>query len=93
MKYASVALIVLALPVVSQAQNRKQPELFEVPVIRSSWDDLTEGIKTRADCGSDARCSSNDILNCYAISTSRKSRRWICGYTKRSSSMASTSGN
>ena len=42
MKYASVALIVLALPVVSQAQNRKQPELFEVSVIRSSWDDLTE---------------------------------------------------
>ena len=49
MKYASGLLILLALPPVSMAQNRKQPELFEVPEIRSSWDDLTEGIKTKDD--------------------------------------------
>jgi dienelactone hydrolase len=49
MKYISVALVLLVLPSVVQAQNRKQPELFEVPEILSSWDDLTEGIKTKAD--------------------------------------------
>ena len=49
MKYANAALILLALPVESNAQNRKQPELFEVPEIRSSWHDLTEGINTRDD--------------------------------------------
>jgi len=27
-------------------QNRVQPELFEVPEIESSWDDLTDGIET-----------------------------------------------
>ncbi len=32
-----------------EAKNRMQPELFEVPEIRSSWDDLTEGIKTQTD--------------------------------------------
>ena len=31
------------------AQNRVQPELFEVPAITSSWDDLTEGIETPED--------------------------------------------
>ena len=49
MKYANVALILLALPVVSKAQNRKHPELFDVPEIRSSWDDLTDGIETKDD--------------------------------------------
>ncbi|MBP87573.1 MAG: hypothetical protein CMJ64_12750 [Planctomycetaceae bacterium] len=33
----------------AKAQNRKQPELFRVPEIRSSWDDLTEGIETKDD--------------------------------------------
>ncbi len=33
----------------TQAQNRVQPELFEVPEIHSSWDDLTEGLHTKAD--------------------------------------------
>jgi len=49
MKYAQVALILLALPMVASAQNRKQPELFEVPEIRSSWDDLTAGLQTKDD--------------------------------------------
>ena len=49
MKYAQVVLILLALPMVASAQTRKQPELFEVPEIRSSWDDLTEGIQTKDD--------------------------------------------
>jgi pimeloyl-ACP methyl ester carboxylesterase len=44
--------IVLSLFVASSiatAQNRKRPELFEVPQIRSSWDDLTDGIETADD--------------------------------------------
>ena len=49
MKYAIFALILFALPLVAEAQNRKQPELFEVPPVRSSWDDLTEGIETKED--------------------------------------------
>lgn len=28
------------------AQNRRQPDLFAVPEIQSSWDDLTDGIRT-----------------------------------------------
>jgi hypothetical protein len=31
------------------AQLQKKPDLFEVPEIRSSWDDLTEGLKTKED--------------------------------------------
>ncbi len=42
-------LIALILPTIATAQNRKQPELFQIPEIRSSWDDLTEGIKTKDD--------------------------------------------
>ena len=34
----------VAFTVSTFAQNRAQPELFEVPEIRSSWDDLTDGI-------------------------------------------------
>ena len=30
-------------------QNRIQPELFDVPEIKSSWDDLTDGIETLED--------------------------------------------
>lgn len=37
----------LMLPAV--AQEREQPELFEVPEIHSSWDDLTQGIQTQKD--------------------------------------------
>ena len=46
MKIACTALILFFVPLVANAQNRKQPELFEVPEIRSSWDDLTDGIET-----------------------------------------------
>ena len=49
MRYANVAWILLALSGGVEAQNRKQPELFKVPEIRSSWDDLTEGLKTKDD--------------------------------------------
>lgn len=49
MKWVALSLIVFVVPAVAQAQNRRQPELFEVPEIRSSWDDLTEGIKTKDD--------------------------------------------
>lgn len=49
MRYPTVALILLSWTVGVEAQNRKQPELFKVPEIRSSWDDLTEGLKTKDD--------------------------------------------
>ena len=31
------------------AQTEETPDLFQVPVIQSSWDDLTEGLKTKED--------------------------------------------
>ncbi|MBC8873575.1 MAG: dienelactone hydrolase family protein [Planctomycetes bacterium] len=31
------------------AQSDETPDLFQVPVVKSSWDDLTEGIKTQED--------------------------------------------
>lgn len=40
---------VLLLPVMSFAQEKEQSELFDIPEIHSSWDDLTEGIQTKAD--------------------------------------------
>ena len=49
MKIPCTALILFIVPLVANAQNRKQPELFDVPEIRSSWDDLTEGIETSED--------------------------------------------
>ncbi|MDP6558181.1 MAG: acetylxylan esterase [Pirellulaceae bacterium] len=49
MKYVNIALIFVVLTAVAQAQNRKRPELFEDPEIRSSWDDLTDGIRTKDD--------------------------------------------
>ena len=49
MKHAAFALTLFVLPGALLAQNRKQPELFQVPEIRSSWDDLTEGIETKDD--------------------------------------------
>ena len=49
MKYLNLALVLGVLPTIALAQNRMQPELFEVPEIRSSWDDLTDGIRTKDD--------------------------------------------
>lgn len=49
MKRISIALMLLALPGSLNAQERDQSKLFEVPEIRSSWDDLTDGIKTKTD--------------------------------------------
>lgn len=50
MKILSIVLtICITSPLVAFAQNRAQPELFEVPEIHSSWDDLTEGIKNLDD--------------------------------------------
>jgi len=49
MKYISVVLVFLILPDMSWSQNRKQSELFEIPEIHSSWDDLTDGIETKSD--------------------------------------------
>ena len=49
MKCAWFAVLLLLLSTDADAQNRKQPELFKVPEIRSSWDDLTEGINTKND--------------------------------------------
>ncbi|WP_417749137.1 dienelactone hydrolase family protein [Rosistilla oblonga] len=49
MKSVSMLLAFLLVPAFAVAQNRVQPELMEVPEIRSSWDDLTEGIATKED--------------------------------------------
>ena len=49
MKHVTISIVLLLLTSTTNAQNRKQPELFEVPAIQSSWDDLTDGIKTRED--------------------------------------------
>jgi len=41
-----------ALPVVGRsvkAQSSAPPDLFQVPEVRSSWDDLTEGVETTED--------------------------------------------
>ena len=40
-------LIAIKIPLLGQ--NRVQPELFEVPEIKSSWDDLTDGIENLED--------------------------------------------
>ena len=49
MKIPCVALMAVFIPLIANAQNRKQPELFDVPEIRSSRDDLTDGVQTSAD--------------------------------------------
>ena len=49
LKISIIAMILFFVPLVANAQNRIQPELFEIPEIRSSWDDLTDGIKTAED--------------------------------------------
>lgn len=46
----SILILILAsLATSAAAQNRTDPSLFETPEIESSWDDLTEGIQTRAE--------------------------------------------
>ena len=47
MKYSLFAVLLVLQTAVAQAQNRTQPELFAVPEIHSSWDDLTAGIRTK----------------------------------------------
>ena len=47
-RFSSLVLLI-AIPISTFGQNRAQPELFEVPEITSSWDDLTEGIETQVD--------------------------------------------
>ncbi len=49
MKILCTVLSLLIASSIATAQNRKRPELFEIPQIRSSWDDLTEGIETAED--------------------------------------------
>ena len=49
LKISSALLILCVVPLTANAQNRRQPELFDVPAIRSSWDDLTEGVTTAED--------------------------------------------
>lgn len=49
MKNVPLFLAILILPSVANAQNRVQPELFDVPDILSSWDDLTQGVSTKDD--------------------------------------------
>ena len=41
--------LLIAIQVPMLGQNRIQPELFDVPEIKSSWDDLTDGIETLED--------------------------------------------
>ena len=47
MKTVPLFLAILLLSPSVGAQNRIQPELFDVPEIRSSWDDLTQDISTK----------------------------------------------
>ena len=52
MRRKSLILALSALfvgPAVCSAQSDETPDLFQVPVVKSSWDDLTEGIKTQED--------------------------------------------
>lgn len=49
MKTVPLFLAILLLSPGTHAQNRVQPELFDVPDIRSSWDDLTQGLSSKDD--------------------------------------------
>lgn len=49
MKYASSMWVLVGWAAMLHGQDRKQAELFEVPEIVSSWDDLTAGLQTPAD--------------------------------------------
>ncbi len=42
----SILLIIFVNCVSAAAQERDDPSLFEIPAIESSWDDLTDGVKT-----------------------------------------------
>ena len=42
-------IAVWALTAACPGQTRDDPELFEVPSIQSSWDDLTDGVETQED--------------------------------------------
>ena len=48
-QYMNTLWFLMGLAAALPAQNRKQAELFEVPEIVSSWDDLTAGLKSPAD--------------------------------------------
>ena len=45
----SVFFIIVVICASAAAQERNDPSLFETPAIESSWDDLTDGIKTAED--------------------------------------------
>lgn len=48
--FATTALCMLAwMPIAAYAQDADPEDMFAVPEIHSSWDDLTDGIKTKAD--------------------------------------------
>ncbi len=48
--FTSTVLCVLAwLPMAAYGQNAQPEDLFTVPEVHSSWDDLTDGIETKAD--------------------------------------------
>ena len=47
--FLSLSIVLPLVAELANAQERTQPELFEVPEIQSSWHDLVEGIKTRED--------------------------------------------
>ncbi|MAV36558.1 MAG: hypothetical protein CMJ59_14020 [Planctomycetaceae bacterium] len=49
MKWTKTLLLLCVVTTVTEGQNRQRPELFEVPAIRSSWDDLTAGVRTQAE--------------------------------------------
>lgn len=49
MKTFFSSLVILILSMFANAQELKRPSLFDVPEIRSSWDDLTQDIHTKAD--------------------------------------------
>ena len=83
MKYSHIALLLVLLSAVAQAQNRKQPNFLKCP--KSARPETTRpkefGPKKIGSNGE--RCSSGDILSCCVISISRRNRRWTCACMKR----------
>ncbi|MEZ6076574.1 MAG: hypothetical protein R3C56_13220 [Pirellulaceae bacterium] len=57
--------------------TEERTSLFDVPVIHSSWDDLTDGIQTKADWQQRRTELKPSTWSCCGTSTSRKSLRWI----------------
>ncbi len=52
--------------------------IVQVPEIRSSWNDLTDRIETQADWHKRRAVLKQRIISiCFAISTSRRSHRWL----------------